>query len=332
MALVCGIRDFILQLVPGESNVYYYWDKIDKVIRSRAYASVDDFYQLNDGAIVDTIESGGVVYLVTKNNSGSVVDYLPLSSTSGDYYNKLISATVSGTTLTVVMYALIAKETTTLTFALQSFTNDSPADAITPCITNFVETEGTVITSWCDGFTLHQIVVTQSPSGIVETVTANSVTCGYSAPADPFRVSEEKIVKIKRCTYANPVYFVWKNTLGGWDYFLFDRNQTENIQTESEGTYAKYYTRIGDTTNPEGEIGKLARTRTVYYANSLTTDEKDGIITMLYSNKVYIINESGVIQKEVRILEGSFLWKETKNTFHEISFEVFNPPINTIKN
>ena len=333
MAVVCSTRDYIIELVSGSSNQYFYWDKVDKVLRSRAYSSISDYYVLNNGSIIDVVESGGVVYLVTKGDQSlSIINYNPLSSTSGDFNNKLLSASVSGDTLTVVMYALIAKETTTLTYTMQTITNDSPAEDIIPCFNDFLLADGTIITQWCDGFTLHQIIFSQSPFGANETTTANSVICGYSAPADPFRVSEEKLIEFRGCVLNNPVYIVWKNTLGGWDYWLFQRNQTENLTTNSLGSYREDYNRIGDTTNPNKEIGKSASKKIILGTDDLDRDRVSGLSQLLYSNKKYILNANGTINREINILEGSFILRDTDGEKHSLEFQIEDVEINTIKN
>jgi hypothetical protein len=229
------------------------------------------------------------------------------------------------------MYAMTANEITVLTFPFQTQDNASPPNDITPCFNDFELADGTIIKQWCDGFTLNQKIYYTSPQGVQTVQTENSVLCGYVEPAGPFRISEEKLIEYRSCTYQNPVFFIWKNTIGGWDSYLFDRNQTEELETVSIGTFAKDYTRIGDITNPESEIGKDARGKVTYYADNITLQEKIGLKQLLLSNKVYIWSE-GQISREVRIVPGSFLIQETKKYLHEMSFEIMDVPINTIKN
>lgn len=331
MAQVCDIRYYILALVEGETNLYHVWDKVSKNVTLITYSSVTDFYELNPGSIIDVVETGPFVTLIVKGTTNPI-DNIFLGSTSGDYSNILLSATVTGGILTVVMYARTAREVTTLTFSLQTQTNDSPPEEITPCFNDFELTDGSVITQWCEGTTLKQVIYTQSPSGVTEESTPNSPSCGYVPPPETnIRVTEIKTIDFETCIPRNPVYFVWKNTLGGWDYWLFGTTQSESLQTESLGTFSNDYNRIGDITNPETEIGKEARNRIVYTALQLTDGQKNGLLELMYSNKVYILNQDGSINRQVKILPGSFQF-ETKNTLHELTFEILDKPINTIKN
>lgn len=328
MALVCSTQYYILGLVDGETNLYHVWDKINKTTQLITYSSVSDFYELNDGSIIDVVQTGSFVALVIKADPTSLI-FLP--STSGDYYNTLLSATVTGGILTITMYAMTANETTVLTYAMQTDDGGSPPVSITPCFNDFNLTTGTIIKQWCDGFTLNQVIYYTSPEGVQTLQTENSVLCGYVAPAGPFRITEEKIIEYRNCIYRNPVFFIWKNTLGGWDSYLFDRNQVEDLETTSLGSFASDYTRIGDITNPETEIGKEARGRITYFADNITLQEKIGLKQLLISNKVYIWAE-GEISREVKVLPGSFLIQETKKYLHQMSFEIMDVPINTIKN
>ncbi len=328
MAVVCNTREFIIQLVPGYTTYYYYWDKIDKVMRQGFFSSVTDYYQLSAGSIIDVIQSGGQVFLVIKSASAPFYDFIQLYSTSGAPYNTLVSAVVVGDTLTVTMQNF---EETILTFPMQVFTTDSPAIAIVPCFTNYYGTPGTIINQWCDGFTLHQIIVNGS-GGVNEVETANSVTCGYSVPFVDFRFSEEIEIHFENRCFINPVYFVWKNTLGGWDYWLFETNQTRTLNTESLGAFVKNYTKIGDINNPKTTRGKKAIPTVVYGAEDLDHQQKTAIEQILYSNKVYIINADGTVNREVEVLAGSATPDRTEGNKFAIEFEIEDVQINTIRN
>lgn len=47
-------------------------------------------------------------------------------------------------------------------------------------------------------------------------------------------VGEEKIIRVKTpCATTNEVMLVWRNQLGGWDYYLFEARHTENLTVEN---------------------------------------------------------------------------------------------------
>jgi hypothetical protein len=54
------------------------------------------------------------------------------------------------------------------------------------------------------------------------------------------RITEIKRVKINRDCRKNPIYLMWKNSLGGWDFWLFDNKSENVIKTKAGGTYDVY--------------------------------------------------------------------------------------------
>jgi hypothetical protein len=330
MANVCGTRYYILStLSPGTYNV---WDKQDKVIRAISFGSVTDYYELNSGSIIDVIEQSGFVYLVIAGSPVENVNFVPLSSTSGDYYNVILSAYVSAGNLVVIMWATTMREITTLNFPMQVFDSDSPANPITPCFNDYNLPDNTILQAWCDGFTLNEAVYTSSPFGVTIVQTPNSTLCGWNPPIEPFRFSEQKTIEYKGCVLNNPIYIVWKNLVGGWDQWLFEKTQTETIQVNSLGSYTESYDKISDTNNPESEIGRTAKPRIVLGAENLTTSQVLGLKGLLLSNRVFIVNQDGTVNRRVKLIDGSFTIRKTDEFVHDIEFEIDDVAINTIKN
>lgn len=332
MANVCSINEFIISPTTT-TGVYWYWDKVNKIVSTKNYGSVTGYYTLNAGSLIDIAQVGGQVYAITKaSNISFPINENILTSASGDHYNTLLSATYSSSThnVTVVMWATNAKEQTTFTFPMQVFTNDSPAIAITPCFNNFTIADNVIINVWCDGFTLNEVVT--SGGAAITRQTINSITCGYSAPIGPFRFSERKLIEYRKCVLLNPILFVWKNTIGGWDYWLFQVNQTQHIDTVSLGYFQKNYTKISDISNPQAEIGKQVTTRIILGADDLTIQQVKGLKGLLISNKIYILNQDGSVSREVILLPGTFLIQDTSDSLHSLEFEIQDVAINTITN
>lgn len=327
MASVCDIRYYIIspRSAPGS---YWYWDKLTKGLFIGTYSSVPDFYELSNGSIIDIVEQSGIVYVVTKGSGGTPIFYNQLFSTSGDGYNKLLSATYNSSpgTLTVKIWSINAKELTTLDFPMQLFTTDSPAIAITPCFNNFTIADNVILNSWCDQFTLNEYVTLSGNAVLAQTF--NSAMCGYVAPIAPFRFSEEKEIEYRNCVLRNPMYLTWKNLLGGWDYWMFEKTQIESFDSETLGSFQVDYTKISDLTNPKTERGKTGRSRLLLGANGLNDDQKNALKGLLISNKVYILNQDATVNRQIIVTPGTFLIKISDT----IEFEIQEPDINTIRN
>jgi len=57
------------------------------------------------------------------------------------------------------------------------------------------------------------------------------------SPFTPFIITEKKRIKIATPCEPNPVYLAWRNTMGGWSYWLFSRTQEINIGAKINGTF-----------------------------------------------------------------------------------------------
>ncbi len=326
MASICTLRDYVLAPAEGLPGIYWVWDKELKFAFQRPYSSIDNFFELETGAIVDVITSEGLIALVTKLNSSDPVSFVQLFSTSGDPYNTLLSAKVVDGILTIIMYATTAKETTTLTFPMQTMDNASPPNEFVPCFNDYEIVDDVIITAWCDAYTLNEIVTEDGTAILRQTV--NSVTCGYSAPIEPFRFSEQKKVEYRSCVLSNPVMFVWKNALGGWDYWLFQKTQIETLDTDTLGSFAKNYSKISDIKNPFTERGKSGSPKITFGASDLREQDKVGLKGLLLSNKVYILNQDNSINRDVKVMTGTYLMNRTQT----LEFQIEDVEINTIRN
>ncbi len=311
-------------------------------------------YPRNDGAFVDVTELNNevkAVYIDYSSESTGYLRYVTLLSASGSAVNKLLKTSISGNTVTVKMYSVVRKEVTTLTFDWSvnydsppinypttgyEFPTDpaldSPSVTLSPCFSGYSRAVLNTVDAWCDGYTYIQYNH-DGNGGIDETQTLNAEACGYITPVTGgYPITEKKRIKYVRGCFISPVYICWKNTKGGWDSWVFESNQKKSIDTQSLGSYQQNYTFISESTNPRKEIGKTALPKMVLGAENITVSEKVGIQGLLYSNKVYILNSDGSIQKEVRVVEGSFYSYDTSANTSSIEFEIEEPEINTLRN
>lgn len=339
----------------------YRWRKTDNTTQGYISGVVIDStppasgsYPRNDGALVDIRENGDkvqAVFIDYSATNGSYLRFQTLMSASGSPQNKLLKSSISGNTVTVKMYSVVRKEVTTLTFDWSVNydtppTNypltgyefptdpalDSPAVVLDPCFNGYSRSVLSIVDSWCDGYTYIQFTHDGS-GGITETQTLNAELCGYVTPVTGgYPITEKKRIKYVRGCFISPVYLLWKNTKGGWDSWVFESNQKKSIDTQSLGSYQQNYTFISESTNPKKEIGKSALPKMVLGAENITISEKVGIQGLLYANKVYVLNADGSIQKEIRVIEGSFYSYDTSANTSSIEFEIEEPEINTIKN
>jgi hypothetical protein len=211
------------------------------------------------------------------------------------------------------------------------YDNESPAEVRPHCFTDYVRPADELITSYCDSTVLVEIK-TDGAGGVDYVYTANSLQCGYVNQLDPIVFTETKLIKYSNECVTNPVYLVWKNTLGGWDSWLFQHRQIESLSTSSLGDFFNYYTTIETLGNTSSEIGKEALPSMQLGAEALTIGEKRGIAQLLYSNKVYIYDPATLSKTEVRVSEGTFVIEDNKRKQFNIEFQIELPQLNTLRN
>jgi hypothetical protein len=349
MASTCESNRLYIKTAPT-AGYWWYWKKDTRNLDT-AYAgaveSFTDYYELPDGAVIGVSErtdfafkadfspiTPGSVLLYYRDyaNTFTGTSVIELLSTSGDVYNKLLSVEVDGYDLIVRMFSVNFNEVTELIFALpQIYDNQSPAELRLPCLIDYTRAAGEVLKQYCDQYTLVRIL-TDGAGDIEYDYVSNSSLCGYVVQEPEVFFTEEKTVEVREGCYKNPVFMIWRNTLGGWDSWLFEGNQINSIETESRGFFASEYSNIANLNIFNKEIGKNANSRMTLGAEMLTIQQKEAITQVTYSNKVYILNSDGTVQNEVTVLPGTFVVNETRSNSSSIQFEVVLKEINTISN
>lgn len=134
----------------------------------------------------------------------------------------------------------------------------------------------------------------------------------------------------------NPIYLNWKNTLGGWDKWLFDVKQVYSLNTNYNGTFEKYVSNI-ETTNRIKETLKAEANEIIRLgADNLTTDNVKGLQDLFYSPRVLMLHEWNPPLSPVWIQvipnSGTRQLYQTGRTFQAIEFEIELPKIYTLTN
>jgi len=137
------------------------------------------------------------------------------------------------------------------------------------------------------------------------------------------RISEIKQVRIVNCNqYRNPFYLRWVNVRGGVDYWLFEKMQDIDTETEELGIYNKYVEDYETTTESTKSLGK--RKREMYTIGVTNVDENDynGIVGVVASPLVEYYNGTDWIT--VVVMEGTFK-KSTFDTRYDLEMEIMFP-------
>jgi hypothetical protein len=236
-----------------------------------------------------------------------------LQGYTGDTQNTLLfkrcNMIASPPTFEFGLYSHTTKDVSVFSYPLSS----------APFCSAYSISEDTIIQQSCVGTTLRRVYY-DGESGVIIQDTPNSAVCGYVGPVIEVEVTEVKRIKIDHSCYNNPVYLVWKNTLGGWDQWLFSKTQTENLKTESIGEFIQPVYSLSTSDGSTKALGFNAGNTMILGANGLNDNQYLAIKELLYSPAIYKVETDGS-QKIVRVKPGSFS-NETKDSAHSIEFEI----------
>lgn len=141
-------------------------------------------------------------------------------------------------------------------------------------------------------------------------------------------------------TPCNPVYIVWKNTLGGWSNWMFEFNQEDSHITRKGAIFEKT---VFDLETAEGTFESLSNfpeRRLTVQATGITTNEFKALTELNYTSKIYqmfkmfdslgnpINRKPDGSLKRIELLSASTTSRrDTKDILHNIVFELEYPKI-----
>jgi hypothetical protein len=321
------------QFFNGTNYTRLFWNTDTKQANDN-FAGVLPLLEYPDNTIVDVYQDGSVVSIITYNGSNNA-SAIPYASYPRLYLNKSTVVGAGGDTQNTLLYVRCnsGDSPPTYEFAVYSNTTKEVKTFIyplsqAPFCSPLALDESFVIQQSCVGTTLRRIYY-DGADGITTEDTPNSAICGYVAPVPDVVVTEVKRVKIDHTCYDNPVFLRWKNTLGGWDQWLFKGTQTESLTTADTGDFITPGYDLAISEGSTKSLGKTAGERIILGAEGLTNNQKEALKDLLYSPMIYHVQTDGS-QKIVRVKPGTFSF-EKKNNRHSLEFEIVPPEINTVR-
>lgn len=148
------------------------------------------------------------------------------------------------------------------------------------------------------------------------------------------RITEKKRIKIYNGCTNNPFYISWLNSKGSWNYWLFTRKQTYNIDVKGGDTFETYITNLETAETVIDTFDKSAAQSVVVGADNLSINDINGLKGMLHSVKVQWLTNPETWQADgckwltVLVKDGTWKIYETDKNKSSIEFEILLPQIN----
>lgn len=124
--------------------------------------------------------------------------------------------------------------------------------------------------------------------------------------------------------YCSGHYIKWLNSLGGWNYWLFDKGN-DTLTTKDLGTIYNDYSDIVDTISPYVAIGKTSENNISINQANITPNELLILNDLLDSPKVYLFQGLPNDWLEVTIKSGSFRVANSKEKMTNLSLTIEIP-------
>lgn len=123
----------------------------------------------------------------------------------------------------------------------------------------------------------------------------------------------------------NTFYVRWINTLGGWDYWLFENKIYEALNVENGNNYESYFDSISAISDFENVTFKNVSPAVQVGSSTLTKNEAEGLKILTTSPKIYWYNEEFSKWIGVIVEPGTFNIRSTKENYFNVELTFVKP-------
>lgn len=127
------------------------------------------------------------------------------------------------------------------------------------------------------------------------------------------------------------IYIKWINSLGGWNYWLFSKGQTQT-KTKDNGSLNNDFENLEDTISPLVSLGKTSANTIKVQQKRIISQDKILLSDLLDSAKVYLFTGTPFSQNtfndwiEVNLTNGSFTIENPRSNMYQFDFTLELPP------
>jgi len=176
--------------------------------------------------------------------------------------------------------------------------------------------------------------VSYMPTGYVQ---SGYVLEQSAIPVSPFAVSENLRINIDSDCRVEPIYLMWKNSVGGWDFWLFDKKYEVSFNATQGSSYEVYSEDIATATMRE-KITEARQFKTITMGDVVEKKYLSGLIEIERSPQVYALYDSTMLPANpelawigVRVAPKGFKYKIDSNAI-EVEVSIVYPELYSIPN
>ena len=136
-------------------------------------------------------------------------------------------------------------------------------------------------------------------------------------------VGELKYVRVKEV--CDGKMLVWRNQLGGWDYWLFNERIIENQTTGSGQVFEPYIDDMSTADAKEILLSKSAGNSITLTASNLDNNDITGLLGLPKSIAVFVVDSTGAVEYRTSINAGTWQVSNTKRNTFDVVFTISKP-------
>jgi hypothetical protein len=138
--------------------------------------------------------------------------------------------------------------------------------------------------------------------------------------------TENKMVRVKTPCGKNEVMLVWRNMLGGWDYYLFNNRHTEELTVDNGVIFEPWVEDLASASTQQSTLSKTAFETMQLSASGIDRNDVEGLAGLLKSIAIYTI-ETATPYNLARVIIEPRTWviSDTKSPLSEIEFTIRKP-------
>lgn len=228
-----------------------------------------------------------------------------------------------------VQHSLAGQETGTITITAEGSFKPFEYALISPIGATFYQDSNIFTNLPADVYT---VLVEDSEGNIRKQTNVIVLETGQdepSEPLEPVRVTEKLSFEVREVACENPFPIIWLNHLGGWELWVFETNQTYEHEVERSNMYEPAYSNLQEIKNNISYKSLRGRQIVTVGANDLTQDQANGVASLIYSEKIYLIekDEQGNWVPKIELIPDTNSLKkyETALNFQTIEITFFYP-------
>jgi len=141
----------------------------------------------------------------------------------------------------------------------------------------------------------------------------------------PFEVrplTEEKFIRRKYACGKNEVLLTWRNSLGGWDYWLFENRQFIDTVINNGGDFQPYVNAPGFEEQDAILLNKNAYDVLTLGASHLDNNDVQGLKGLIRSGEVYIVSYPVLAYERVILQANTWQLIDTDRNLTELEFKL----------